>query len=275
MKNKHLGSLTTHYLLVPVHICDLVIARKSFREFQIYMFLKAKFSGQAKLTPADIESFARQLGISKDTIDNSITTLRKWNWIGYNPKSGYYFFRGFEKIKQIEKLRSRSAVWLATHKDIRDFHRFKAFVIGVSFGNLVKKQKWGEVCKLNPEQLKGSSYHRLSKRLPSHFPLACNALAKIFNISVSTASVYKKLAKKYKFLSVRRNQKKITSFNLMDVEKKSLKGSGIPARFVHDFKEAYPEYAKRVRIKEGYLYLDEPDTAKPLMEFKRKHVKRA
>ena len=180
-----------------------------------------------------------------------------------------------KKVKQLEKLKGRAGVWLKTHTDIQNFKRLKAFVIGVSFGDQVKKQKWREVCKIRSEQLKGSSYHNLVKQLPSHFSLACIYLANKFGIAISTASEYKKLAHQHGFMDVRRNQIRIDSFMLTGEKNTIGRKGGIPAKYANQFRGAHPEYAKRVKIKDGYLYLDEADTAKPLMEFKRRHIKKA
>lgn len=275
MENKHLNSFVKNYLLVPAHLCDLVIKEGSFRNFQIYMYLKAKFRGNAKLTPADFMCFAKELSISKKTFDRAISKLRQRNWIGYDSKNGIYYFRGFEKVKQLEQLKGRAGVWLKTHTDIQNFKRLKAFVIGVSFGDQVKKQKWREVCKIRSEQLKGSSYHNLVKQLPSHFSLACIYLSNKFGIAISTASEHKKLAHQHGFMDVRRNQTRIDSFMLTGEKNTIGRKGGIPAKYANQFRGAHPEYAKRVKIKDGYLYLDEADTAKPLMEFKRRHIKKA
>lgn len=275
MENKHSPGFVRNYLLVPAHICDLVIKEGAFRDFQIYIFLKARFRGNAKLTPTDFKCLADELSISKKTFDRSISKLRRRNWIGYDAKNGIYYFRGFEKIKQLEKLTGRASALLTTHTDIHAFQRFKAFVIGASFGNDVKRQKWQEVCKIRSEQSEGTSYHHLTKQLPSHFPLACAYLAKKFGIVISTASSYKKLAARYGFLDVIRNQRLIDSLMLTGEEGATEQSKGIPAKLVNQFKKVYPDHAKRVRIKKGYLYLDEPDTAKSLMEFRRRHIKRA
>lgn len=275
MENKHLPGLIKNYLLVPAHICDLIIREGAFRDFQIYMFLKAKFRGNAKLTPADFKCLADELSISKKTFDRSISKLRRRNWVGYDAKNGIYYFRGFDKVKQLEKLTGRVVVLFTTKTDLHHFQRFKAFVIGGSFGNDIKNQKWQGVCKIKSEQSEGSSYHRLVKQLPSHFPLACAYLAKKFGIAISTASVYKKLAAQYGFLDVIRNQRLIDSLMLTGEEGATEQNRGIPARLANQFKKVYPDHAKRVRIKKGYLYLDEPDTAKSLMEFRRRRIKRA
>lgn len=275
MENKHLPGFVKNYLLVPAHLCDLVIKEGTFRDFQIYMFLKAKFRGNAKLTPADFKCLADELSISKKTFDRSFSKLRRRNWIGHDVKNGIYYFRGFDKVKQLEKLTGRRVVLLTTKTDIHHFQRFKAFVIGGSFGNDIKNQKWQGVCKIKSEQSEGSSFHRLVKQLPSHFPLACAYLSKKFGIAISTASTYKKLAARYGFLDVIRNQRLIDSFMLTGEENTLEEKRGIPARLANQFKQAYPDHAKRVRIKKGYLYLDEPDTARSLMEFRRRRMKRA
>ncbi len=259
------------FLNIPVHLCDFVIRNKSFAPFRFYIYLKSKCDGQVKMSFESKKQMAKELNISSRTIDNYLAALSARNWIGHNPCSGYYFIRGFNKVKEIEGLMGRRGAWLSVNKDILNARRFKAFVIGVSVGHLVNTNKWKERCKRGSEHFKGSSKHNSCKHLPSHYPMACEAMAKIFGMSTSTASLYKATAHNYGFVQVKKNLKKI----ILGEEEQGLSesvyhGDGIDARFVGMYKSAFPEKAHRVRIKHGKLFLENPDLLLSCLEFSKR-----
>lgn len=224
-----------------------------------------------------MQAMAKELGMCARTAKNNIQKLTERNWLGFNPQSGYYFVRGFNKIREIEGLKGNRGVCLSVTKELNHKSKFRAFIAGAAIGNIAKKKKWQARCAQESEHLMGSSNHHSGKHLlPSHYPIACQYLVKVFGISLRTASLYKKWAAKYGFIDVKKNlQKIILGSEEAHLEGTVLEGKGINAAYAAIYKKSHPDIAHRVRRKKvkgkWLLFLENTDTVQPCIEFTKRH----
>ncbi len=254
----------TQFLNIPTPLCIKLLKEKHFfRACQLWLFLKSRCRGQMMITPELRRGIAKELGVSERTVRNELNKLYGRNWLGYNPKSKITFVRGFDAVMKIEQLSGRSAAWISVKQDISDFKQCKGIIKSIVLGYFANKQKWKEVLgQKESEQRKGSS-NQNSKRpsTSTHFPISCNAMIKLFGISNGSASNYKRLAQESGGIDVKKNLQKIKGVN---------SGKGIPAKFSAVYKIAFPDIAHKVRIIDGFLFLQGPDLIQPLLEYKRR-----
>lgn len=260
-----------HFLQIPIDITHLTLREKFFRPLQVYIFLKSRCSGQLKISKSEIREVSSKLGTSADTIKRNLKKLRERNWVGYNPESGYYFIRGFKKIKQLEGSKYLTSVCLSVDRELCDFRIFKAFLYGASIGYLARYQKGKARRRAGSERTKGSSKHNPELRLPTHYPVACEAMSKIFGISISTAHKYKKEADEHGFIDLRNNFNMVKKIPKDDEVKRNILslGPGVDAKEIPFLKEGYPEIAQRIRPYKEKAYSQDPDTVCPKLTYKR------
>lgn len=251
------------YLGIPIVLCHLVIRKKFFRPFQIWLYLKGRCSGRIKITSKELKIIAQDLRVTPRTVKNNLKILKTKNWLGEDPNYRYYFFiRGLKKVMDIEKIEGRKAICTSIKYEVNNFQKFKGFIIGASIGYLTNYQKWKRICKLKLEYLKVNSKHDLSKHIPSYFPVSCTAYAKIFGCCIRTASKHKKLAKITGYIKIK---KVLNPIYLL--EKK------VEAKYASHYKKANPEIAHKVRIINGYLHFEDSDLIQPSssLEYSKKH----
>ena len=255
-------------IYVPLSLCDLVVTDKFFAPFRLYLFLKSTSYGQLKITLAKKQELAAALHVTVKTISNLLHQLQERNWIGHNPRTGWYFVRGFTKIGQLEGLTGKLAVELDVHKDLSFKERFQAFVVGAIIGRFSRnsRYRWREQQKSRSEYNKGNSNHNLPTA-PSFFPVACELIRMAKNpkcpprMSLSTAWSYKQLACKHEFINLKQNLTRLAS---------SKDESVCDAQFAAAYKKVNPEVAGRIRIIDGKVYLQEPDLVQERMRYVRK-----
>ncbi len=170
------------YYLIPVELCQFCLKNKISKPFQLYMYLKVHCSGKMKTTKNDIELIKTALEYKSDrSVANNLKRLLDYNFIGFNAASGYYFIRGFDKIRIMYGFTRRKAVCF----HMSDLKHFKGFLAGAVITNLILVQEGREKAA---ERRKGRSNQTASS---PPYPIANSVLAKVLDISVSTASLYK------------------------------------------------------------------------------------
>lgn len=185
-------------MLIPVEICFYAARNRFIRPFQLFIFLKSICHGKLELNNKEFQMIATALELkSGKTIKYNIEKLKRMNWVGYSPKSGFYFIRGFDKLRVQNNFPSP----VAAKFHIDEILNFKAFISGVIIGYLVKYQEKKE---RKSERKKGRS-NRLNRSSFNYYPVSVNALAKILNISKSTASDLKWAGYKAKYFDLKKN----------------------------------------------------------------------
>ncbi len=237
----------SHYIFVPVEICQWAIKNKFIRPFQVYVELKMMCNGCMRLENTELRFIAKSLGLkSIRAIRNNIKILLDSNWIGYDIKTGVYYIRGFEKVRKMYGFKRRTGAEYNT-KEIKNF---KAFIAGAVIGYLVNVQRRHK--RLGARN-NGRAYHPIHNA-NEYFPVANAALAKILGISISTASELKHLAQGHGYVLIRKRYKKTNK----------------DGKFKNQIKKANPEISLKVRVVNGEVMLQEPDEALSCIRFKRR-----
>ena len=241
------------YYLIPVNVCQMVLAEKNFRMFQIYMVFKGMCTGKMRIISHVIKEVSISLGVSPKTVRRYLKMLLRENWIGYNSASGIYFIRGFEYLQSKTGKKVRGAYWFYS-KHISDLELVKAFLMGAFISELIHQQKW-EAYILRRK--KGTPKHRI--RLPKYYPISNQSLSKILKVSLSTASKYKTLAHKNGFVHRRRDNRRIF----------------LDPSYIPSYKAFAPDdEGRRIIIKNEKVYAQFPDRIKSEMRRKRRSCKR-
>jgi len=248
--NKHsqylwyrIGSLRRTEIKIPVELCFYVLREKLLPTFKIYILLKMTCSGKDRITGFEKEVYSEYCGYNTIRgFENHLRKLTQLNWIGFNRKSKIYHIRGFEFIQKQLKLSSRTGFWFS----ITDMQSFDGIIYGAVIGYLSKSQ--GKKQRIDPE--KGRSNQVLCKS-PGFYPISSRALAKILNVSNSTASKMKQRAEEVGSIQIKR--KRIIEPATHDVYKR--------------LKETYPKEYLPVMVWKHLFYRRLPDLVKPELKY--------
>lgn len=184
---------------IPVQLCQWALKNKKVRELQVFLWLKLHCSGKIRINQEVLQKLTCDLGLkSVKTVKSSLTSLMDKHWVTQSKRSGYYFIKGFESIRRMERFDRRTAVEFS----LSDIKKVKGFLISVVITNLIGSQKRRERAI---EREKGHS-KTLVRKPPIFFPIATGALAKILGVSISTAWEYKKIARRQKFIRIRKSR---------------------------------------------------------------------
>lgn len=179
-------------------MCHDALYNNKVRALQIFVWLKMRCSGKIKITHEVLVYMAKDIDVkSLKTIKSNIDYLLEKKWITHSKKSGYYFIKGFESIRKTEGFAKRTGAEF----DFKNIRNFKGYLVGSVISNLIgiqRRRLWVT------ERQKGGSI-TVTHKPPTFFPVANNAIAKIFNVSISTAWEWKKLAQKQRFIWIRKN----------------------------------------------------------------------
>lgn len=232
---------------IPVELCEYVIRNNFYRPMQLYIYLKLNTSGQVRSGDLRYDEIAKAIGLTTGrAVRNNMKLLLEKNWVGYNKKSKYYFIRGFKKIMQICGFSSKTAAVF----DSVDILKLKAFVSAVRIAYLINKQKRK---KWATELVKGCSNH-IARSSSQYYPLANEALAKVLEISISTAYQLKLLASKAGYIHI----------------KKTFQNTSFAASEASLFKRGHPEIAKKVITNTGNIQLQGIDMVAHSIKFSRR-----
>jgi hypothetical protein len=235
------------YLFIPVEMCSWAIRNKFIRPFQLYIHLKGSCSGKRKISKDDFKRIATDLSLkSYKSVENNLKLLLKRNWIGYSNNSGYYFIRGFDVIRKTHNLRFRSAARFDTDEILK----FKAFIAGAVIGHLVNIQRR----KRRVTERKRSRSKQVIPPSSEYFPVSCLSVAKILNISISTAHRLKNFARKANYIDLKKNLTPIP----------------VNIKYLKQYKKANEEFAHKIIVRKRKPYIQEIDTALPKIYFKRR-----
>ena len=233
--------------IIPAELCNFVLTSKLIRPFQVFIYLKSKCSGKIRLSKSDMDNVALDLGLkSGKTINSCIKKLIEINWVGFSPRSGFYFIKGFEKIRKQHKFYRRRGVEFNLD-EIRDL---KGFLIATSISLLINAQKRRK--RAVERSMSGSKTPACLRSF--YFEIANEALAKILRISISTAFEWKNLAEKQGYIKIRKHFAEIDVNPKLAKEFKSQKG--VPSHLI--------------RFRAGKLWIQKSDTVVSYINFRRR-----
>lgn len=235
---------TRRFFKVPVSILEKVVEHNLFAPFRLFMYFKTVSNGQMRIGTHTIQLAASDLEISERTVKRHIEILQKRNWIG-RFKTGGYIIRGFDKLREIEKVSGRSAMWFDAKQHL---NQFREFVVSTCLGHLVNKQRtklWRD--RHLPGKRRGTPNER-KRPLPTSFPVACEAMVQIYGISIGTASNWKRHAQEAGFITV---YKKLRPVSIEWVEWK-------------------PQFHHRLVKRDDRYFIQYPDEVKCNLKFTRR-----
>jgi len=131
------------------------VARENIRKpFACFILLKFLFAG--KFHESYLEQVMKKLKIKdKRTFNKYFKILLAHRLLTYNPKSGYYFVRSFDKFREIHKIKDRTSVIFLYHH----FGAIQSFIDAAIIGHLIKKQEYfwekGKNALNDPHIIKG------------------------------------------------------------------------------------------------------------------------
>jgi len=235
--------MSDYNFFVPVEMCGYALSNKFINPLRLYIYLKGSCQGQIKLGKEDVKIIATELECDPKSIKNNLAKLLKANWIGYNPKSSYYFIRGFEKVRGLHWFDSRSSAEFQKSY----LNNFKAFAAGACVGYLANYLRRGAV-----ERNKGRSNHAAPNS--EGFPVSSRLIAKLLNVSLGAAHKIKKDAQQGNFIKV----------------KKNFKHTGCSYFEKRSYERTFPETVGRLRNSKGHLVVVDSDLILSVIRFKRR-----
>lgn len=228
---------------IPIELCFYVLRQKLLPAFKVYILLKMISSGKLKLDAWVKKCFSELCGYKTiRSLNNQLKKLLELDWIGFNKKSGIYHIRSFDSVQKKYSFYKRTGFWFA----IQDMQCFDGVIYGSVIGYLSKNQGGKQRFDLE----KGWSKQDLCKS-PGFYPLANRALAKILNISISTASIMKLRAEEVESIEIMR--KRIVEEATHDVYKR--------------LEDTYPKEYLHPIIWKGRFYQRFPDLIKANLKY--------
>jgi hypothetical protein len=220
---------------------------KRINAFRVYLYLNARSEGCVFLGKEELEQIAADLVLSTRTVKRKLQDLQEWNWLGYDKSRDRYYVRGFRAVAKREGEKSRQGFILDLDEYLADAEKFKAFIAAAWINNLGRYKVYQEYVKHRggaEEWLKGRSVPKAQPRMLYWWHITATYIAKILDVSVSTAHGYRAAAEKYGFIEVKRHRKEISP--------------GLLATWEASDDKNEVQKASRIRRQNGRLLLDSP-----------------
>lgn len=129
----------TDILQIPMQITRYVFHNDLVKPFSILLYLKIHTSGKFHKDSRHLSDAGDFLGICDNrTFQKHFNKLLAFNWIAFNPKSGQYFVRGFDRIRLENGFKSRQAVTL-WHYNLNKLH---SFIVGAILSAEINGQRY-------------------------------------------------------------------------------------------------------------------------------------
>lgn len=225
------------YYLIPLPFLNYVHREGLYKEFKMYMYLKAISNGH--LSKIDKSELAKALKFSRGATYTTLKRLIQRNWIGYNSKRNLYHIRSLKSMNTICGVQGRTGVWL----DMDDFDNIDEFIDSSVVSEIVRRKKvehWRA-------QQKGSAV-----QLQLFFEISVRYFANYTGQSDMTAQRKLKRARQSKFLLFEKGK----NVNL--------------GKHGAAFKKGYPELSDAVFYRNGDYYLRQGNKFQTCLLFKRR-----
>jgi len=178
------------------------------------------------------------------------------NWIGRNRNTGIYIINGFDVVRRIENIKRKQATWIRT----QDLIQAKEFVICVAINNLIQNQITKKIRCAMDDRKKMGSYKSLRT---DFYPISKESLKQIYGLSLTNASVFRRLAASTDWIVMKQNFEPIQRSY-----PKSLSVSNISL-----IRKAYDEHiSKRIVIHKGIVSIQMPNLMKSNLLTKKRRM---
>ncbi|MCY2685861.1 hypothetical protein [Salinimicrobium sp. TH3] len=189
---------------VPVQLLISAQQEHYISRVRFFLLLKMMYPhGKSRLSWGEMRAIQQVLRIkSEKTVKSYVRFFEEKGWLRLNTKTGYYLIKSFDRIRDENEWRSRSAILLLP----LDLYRLKAFIGAGIYAYLhsiyLKRQREKESV-----QKKGRTYHFLlsGRNRKKAVPVSVNGVEKIFKISKAIASRLKNAAEKERLLKIKKN----------------------------------------------------------------------
>jgi len=182
-------------IIIPIEMCQWAISNKKTAQVSIYIALKMYSSGKSRIDKEVFASLKKALEYKSDrAITNNLKSLIEWNWVTKNPKSGYYFIKGFEHVQNIMGFERRTGARI----EQTDLPYFKIFCFCAIIENLLKARR--RELSIERKSRRSKTAHPVA-----YLPISTRILSKILEISVSQVHCYKRDSRKQGYLKIRKN----------------------------------------------------------------------
>lgn len=213
------------------------------KAFALFIYLKCYSSGKVHEHSRLFQSISSVLGIKDNrTIRSYLEKLQNLNWVGYNPKSGYYFIRGFDIIRKTLHLKSRKAAIF----DYREIDLLaEAFLPAALICERIKAQQYHwEVsprrqAKFATKKLgvANQSFPASDASRPPYYGLSNKGIAVLLFCKMTRGCELKQQAESAGYLQTKKHFNVIATIPKPDF------------RFREVVKANHPELAKRIRFR--------------------------
>lgn len=211
----------TDKIQIPIQVSRFVISNKLEKSFAIFLFFKFYGGGKIHKDSVAFQNAKSILKINdKRTFQKHLNRLLTLTWVRYNPKSGYYFISGFDRIRYENDFRNRQATTLYYY----ELNKLLAFLVGTLLSAEVNGQKyyWEIVVK---RKLKPAVHKRdtaipakacANDSQPEYYGVGLPKIMEIFGCKKTRASQLRKLAADAGFIKVKPKFTEIMRLNEAD-----------------------------------------------------------
>jgi len=246
------------FLKVPIELIEFAFKRAKLSELGTYLACQLIYSGKAKISDKPAVQVASAMSVSSRTVYRAFKWLNNRDWIGKDEKNGWMFFRGIDRVHEMEGFRySKSAVLFK-----KDLAQLKGFFIGAILSNFIGNTGTGT------EQIRRRSGQ-------SCFPVSISIVQKLFNVSEKTAFNYRKLAEKQGFIKMHPNLKQVTGITPKDIT--HLKQNNIYRVELSVFGSSETLYVapQQLRTDKGFIYAQLPNLITPKVLIGKRNMSRS
>ncbi len=190
---------------LPIEIVQYVVDRRMYKPLAIYLFLKMKCSGKLHAGHPVFSQLKKELGIRDErTFKKHFQSLLQLDWIGYSAKSGIYFIRSLDRVRQIHGFRKRQACAVQQ----KDLTQLQAFSSAAIINYAVRKHEYYVVFKKTKNQSALSKREVASQigsksfSTPKYYGLSVQSIAELLGCSLTRACQLKKVAVEAGYIKV-------------------------------------------------------------------------
>jgi len=250
--------MKTVFTSIPTKLCEYAIVNRKVNHLCLYLYLKHNSSGYIEYGTQEYKSWANDLNKSDKWIRTAINWLIKEKWITVNSKKKTYRIISYANLSKKLNTSFKSAVIYETE----NFLGFKNFCCAVVITYHLKLKRWKDKERRSVSKMGDASSNRYC--YPKGFyDLPIRYLAKVLNLSDTTANNIKKNALKDNYIILKKQINIMTDVNGTKIKKEN---------FIH-LKKMYPVQSGRLRIGKKYLKIVDADLMKPEIITKRKLYK--
>jgi hypothetical protein len=230
------------YVNVPVELTHYIYAKKLVTPFALYLFLKMYSDGKIHQGSPVITEMRCRLRLKDNrTFNKHIEKAKALNWVGFNPKSGYYFVRSFDHLRFKLGLNNRQG----TRFESKNLSNVTAYIVGVIVSANIHGQKYAveslqkKLARTEVKQRDASKQPNKGLFVPPYFGLCNEKIAKLLDCSVTRACQLKHAAESLGYIQTKAQFKPFVTLFKSDYQLRS------------NFEDGYPAMKGRLRFFAG------------------------